>query len=72
MQDMADKDLQAALETSAWAMSETRYGRKDNLSRYILSSVLNRNSAKEYERVFDAVVAASSGPKINEHCLNDC
>lgn len=65
MQEMADNGPQTAVENFAWPITEQTLGKKKQIERQILGSkpisVIKGNSAREYQQVYDAGVAAGNG-----------
>ena len=62
---MADNGPQTAVETFAWPLTEKTLGKKKQIENRILGkkpiSVIKGNSAREYQQVYDAGVAAGNG-----------
>ena len=65
MQEMGDNGPQTAMETFAWPLTEKTLGKKKQIENQILGkkpiSVIKGNSAREYQQVYNASVAAGNG-----------
>ncbi|CAM1507455.1 Fc.00g070960.m01.CDS01 [Cosmosporella sp. VM-42] len=63
--EIAENGPQTAVETFAWPMTERTLGSKKQFERQILGnkpiSVIKGNSAREYQQVYDAGIAAGNG-----------
>lgn len=65
MQEMGDNGPQTAVETFAWPLTEKTLGKKKQIENQVLGkkpiSVIKGNSAREYQQVYNAGVAAGNG-----------
>ncbi len=72
MQEMADNGPQTAVETFAWPLTEKTLGKKKQIENRVLGSkpisVIKGNSAREFQQVYDAGVAAGNGTE-EQHAI---